>query len=68
VKATTLPCRHGGIRSDCPACLRQERDFLQDKVRKLQSENDRLGKLVETLAHRVGAQSELLSGQAERSE
>jgi hypothetical protein len=60
--STVLFCRHGVTRNDCPACLRQERDFLQDRLKKQETEIDRLGKLVKTLADRVTACSELLSG------
>jgi hypothetical protein len=63
---SVTPCRHGAARHDCPSCLRQERDFLQDRLKKQQAEIDRLSRLVNTLADRVTAQSELLSKLAER--
>jgi hypothetical protein len=64
--STVLLCRHGAARHDCPSCLRQERDFLQDRLKKQQAGIDRLGRLVNMLADPVTAQSELLSKRAER--
>jgi len=59
------PCRHGIRRQDCLTCLRQHVGFLEDKIKKQQAEIDRLQGLVNTLAERVEAQSELQSKQAE---